>query len=475
MPTATGAQLGVASTVTTPSPAASPEFDALLSLRAVTAVFQPVVDLATSEVVGLEALARGPAASSYASPAALFAEARRCGRTAELDWVCRAAAFRAVLDAGLPSSLSVFINTEPESLAAPCPADLVPVVARAESLLRVFVEINDRAIVADPAGLLAAVDRARTLGWGIAVDDVGSSRAPLAMLPVLRADVVKLDLRLLADRNPGDAAAVALATLRHVEQTGASLCVERIETEDDLRWAVALGARYGQGTLLGAPGPIADAYPALRAPVPLVAGSPVDAPGASPLGLLSEAPLRRVDREQFRSLARAMAFGSLAVGAAPVVLSGYATGFLPEVAATFPQGVDALVNVVFAPGIDPEPAPGVRGVRLLPSDPLTAEPFLVVLTEHGVFAVLAHLAGPDAVDVLLTQEPEVVHAVARHLIRRIPPPGGDGVALPPGVADGPDQAGGADEAPARGSAATADPVREPPHDRGGVFGFGRRR
>ncbi len=455
------------------SPAApSPEFEALLSLRAVTAVFQPVVDLVTDEVVGLEALARGPAASSYASPTELFAEARRCGRTAELDWVCRAAAFAAVLDAGLPSSISVFVNSEPETLATPCPADLVPVVSRAESLLRVFVEINDRAIVADPAGLLAAVDRARTLGWGIAVDDVGSSRAPLAMLPVLRADVVKLDLGLLAERGSADAAAVVLATLRHVEQTGASLCVERIETEEDLRWAVALGARYGQGTLLGPPGPIAEEYPVLRAPVPLVADSPVDVPGASPLDLLAEAPLRRVDREQFRSLARAMAYGSLAAGAAPVVLAGYAAGYLPEVAATFPQDVDALVHVVFAPRVEAEPAPGVRGVRLPLGDPLTNEPFFVVLTERGVFAVLARFAGgPDAVDVLLTQEPEVVHAVARHLIRRIPPPGGDGVALPPGVARELED-GDADADPA----APAEPVPDgSARERGGVFGFGRRR
>lgn len=157
----------------------------VLSDRAVHMVFQPIVDLASGQVVGLEALARGPADSTMESPGALFGAARAEGRTAELDWVCRAAAFRALMEADVPPSMSLFVNVEPESLSAECPADLAPVVRRAESLLRVFVEVNDRALAADPAGLLAAADRAREMGWGIAVDDVGSSRAPIAMLPVL--------------------------------------------------------------------------------------------------------------------------------------------------------------------------------------------------------------------------------------------------------------------------------------------------
>lgn len=76
---------------------ASREFAALLDGHDVHMVFQPVVDLHSGEIVGLEALARGPQSSPFASPPALFAAARGCGRVAELDWVCRAAAFQAFL------------------------------------------------------------------------------------------------------------------------------------------------------------------------------------------------------------------------------------------------------------------------------------------------------------------------------------------------------------------------------------------
>jgi EAL domain-containing protein (putative c-di-GMP-specific phosphodiesterase class I) len=211
------------------------EFNNLLDTRNVYVVFQPLVDLVSGEVVALEALARGPESSALASPLALFAAAREVGRVGELDWVCRTAAFRTFQEAHLPPAISLFINTEPESLAEPCPADLLHFVTRAESALRVFVEVNDRALAADPAGVLAAVDRARDFGWGIAIDDVGVSRAPVAMLPIIRPDVVKLDLRLLNRSDAIDAAAIITSVLRHVETSGAVLLVEGIETKEDAR------------------------------------------------------------------------------------------------------------------------------------------------------------------------------------------------------------------------------------------------
>jgi EAL domain-containing protein (putative c-di-GMP-specific phosphodiesterase class I) len=285
------------------------EFAALLERRDVHVVFQPVLDLRSGEIVALEALARGPQSSPFATPRALFDAARRSGRVAELDWVCRAAAYQAFLAAGIPSSMSLFVNIEPESLADECPPDLVHLVARAESVLRVFVEVNDRALTADPAGVLAAVDRARQTGWGIVLDDVGASRARLAMLPILHADLVKLDLRLLNEATPEDSSAVITSVLRHVEKTGASLLVEGIENETDARWARTLGASYGQGIYLGAPGPLDDQYPAPRVPVRLIKVAWADPRFGSPFELVADRAHERMDGDRLCQLARTVGGG----------------------------------------------------------------------------------------------------------------------------------------------------------------------
>lgn len=134
--------------------------DVIVDQRDVSMVFLPVIDLRSGQVVGLEALARGPAGTALERPTALFAAAAERGRAAELDWVCRAAAFTAVLATDIPPSLALFVNSRPETLGVECPADLTPVIARAEALLRVVVEITERDLAIDPQGLLTAVDRA---------------------------------------------------------------------------------------------------------------------------------------------------------------------------------------------------------------------------------------------------------------------------------------------------------------------------
>src|SRR5690554_7156505 len=81
------------------------EFHKLVDKRMIGVVFQPIVDLDSGEPAGFEALARGPVDSKLSSPKVLFDLAYRAGRVAELDWVCRAAAFRGAIAAELPLSL----------------------------------------------------------------------------------------------------------------------------------------------------------------------------------------------------------------------------------------------------------------------------------------------------------------------------------------------------------------------------------
>ena len=148
------------------------KFNEILDERRVRALFQPVVDFANGQVVGYEALARGPVASPYESPLALFAAAERTGRISELDWLCRAAAFEAALADGasqLAGAVPLFLNCEPTAFGSPCPPDLQPIVDTARRTLHVVMEVTERDIARDPAGLLSAVAQARDGLWGVAL------------------------------------------------------------------------------------------------------------------------------------------------------------------------------------------------------------------------------------------------------------------------------------------------------------------
>jgi EAL domain-containing protein (putative c-di-GMP-specific phosphodiesterase class I) len=407
------------------------EFDDVLGLRAVHTVFQPIIALQSGEVVGLEALARGPVGSVLESPRELFAAARRRGKMGELDWVCRAAAYRAVAGAGLPPSISLFVNAEPESLALACPADLTDAISRAEAVLRVFVEVNDRALAEDPAGLVRAVDRARTSGWGVALDDVGASPASLAVLPLVDADVVKLDLRLLQRRSPGEAAAITFNVLRLLESTGVALLVEGIESADDVAWAQALGARYGQGYFLGAPAPLAEEYAMPRRAVPLRKAEK-DRHVCSPWAHLESAGSHTMSGAAFDRLAQMAYRSALRPGAEPVILGGLGRRRpgVPLDTSHFPvPTVRPLLWVLFGDGSDEADQPGLHRVALERGDPTALESFVIVLREHDAVAAVARPApfssatgatGGDMVEVVVTQDPALIHPLARHLVRRIP-------------------------------------------------------
>jgi EAL domain-containing protein (putative c-di-GMP-specific phosphodiesterase class I) len=149
--------------------AANSQADALvadiIARRDVRTVFQPLVHVASLEVVGFEALTRGPEGSPLESPVDLISAATRAGRLEELDWVCAATAARTALAARLHPSLTFFLNLEPSTLDSACPADLVPGVVRAREDLRVVVEMGERSLLEDPAGLLGSVASVRDDGW----------------------------------------------------------------------------------------------------------------------------------------------------------------------------------------------------------------------------------------------------------------------------------------------------------------------
>ena len=75
-------------------------------------------------------------------------------------------------------------------------------------------------------------------------------------MPVLYPDVIKLDLRLLRDRDPEDVARIVTAVGAEAEKRLATVLAEGIDSEEQLATARAAGATLGQGYLLGEPAPL---------------------------------------------------------------------------------------------------------------------------------------------------------------------------------------------------------------------------
>lgn len=89
------------------------------------------------------------------------------------------------------------------------------------------------------------MDRLRAAGFGIALDDVGADERSLALLPLLRPDIVKLDITLIHAHPSRMSGEVMNGVCAYAEQTGAGIVAEGIEDERHLLSAESLGATSG--------------------------------------------------------------------------------------------------------------------------------------------------------------------------------------------------------------------------------------
>jgi diguanylate cyclase (GGDEF)-like protein/PAS domain S-box-containing protein len=401
----------------------------VLARSAVSSVFQPIVDLDTGAVVAYEALARGPV-GPLERPDALFAAARSAGRLAELDDLCRRAAFTGAVEQGLLAPLTLFVNVEPEVLDTAPLDDLLAIAEAAPGELRVVLEITERALATRPADLLRTVERVRAVGWSVALDDVGAETLSLAFMPLLRPDVVKLDLRLVQDR-PGPAVAEIMNAVNdHAERTGALVLAEGIETQAHLLMARALGARLGQGWMFGRPaaGP-ARGYPVAELALP-------QAPRATGLDgspftcLPAGVALRRSPKALLIEVSKQLERQAMRLGETCVVAATFqeARHFTPSTVQRY-RDLVARTGFVCALGEDlpVEPVPGVRGATLSPDDPVRGEWDVTVVSPHFSAALLARDlgdTGPDRermFEYALTYDRDTVVAATNALLARVVP------------------------------------------------------
>jgi PAS domain S-box-containing protein len=222
-------------------------FDTVLATGAFRPVFQPIVDLATGETVGYEALTRF---DSGERPDTCFADAWSVSMGVELELATLESAIMGARD--LPAGRWLDLNVSPRLFDA---ADrLAALVGSADR--PVVVEITEHELIHDYAAVRGA---AAALGSGVrlAVDDAGVGVANFGHIIELRPDFVKLDMSLVRRVNVDLGRQALVVAMRHFARTaGCRLIAEGIETDEEARALRQLGVEFGQGYWYGRPQPV---------------------------------------------------------------------------------------------------------------------------------------------------------------------------------------------------------------------------
>jgi EAL domain-containing protein (putative c-di-GMP-specific phosphodiesterase class I)/CheY-like chemotaxis protein len=215
-------------------------------------VFQPIFDLATGSLVGMEALSRFPFDPNRA-PETWFEEASLVDLRTELEMAAIRTSLGRMDD--LPEGTFLAVNLSPETA---CSAELHRAVEFALSPSRLVLEVTEHARVRDYARLGAAVAVLRDKGVRLAVDDAGSGFASLQHILRLAPDFIKLDMALTRDVDSDLARrALAAALISFASQIGAEIIAEGVETGPELDTLRELGVGFGQGFHLGRPAALA--------------------------------------------------------------------------------------------------------------------------------------------------------------------------------------------------------------------------
>jgi EAL domain-containing protein (putative c-di-GMP-specific phosphodiesterase class I) len=214
-------------------------------------LFQPIVNWSERRVIAYEALVRSRE-PTLPNAQALLSAAERLGCTRDLGRAIR----REVASAArrLPPGVRLFLNLHANDLADEDLFD--PHAPLTEHAQHVTLEITERASLEAVPDIRERIMWLRSLGFAIAVDDLGAGYAGLTSLAQLEPDLVKLDMSLVRgiDTNPTQQILVrSMAAL--CGEMGMGFVVEGVETLAELETVAGLGADQLQGFLFGRPGP----------------------------------------------------------------------------------------------------------------------------------------------------------------------------------------------------------------------------
>lgn len=223
--------------------------------RAVSVVFQPILDLSDGRIVGHEALVRGPAGSWLETPTALFAAAREAGCYESLAIVCIQETLRAFSAGGSRGLL--FLNMSPRLVQRPgfdpprarrfledlrlCPASVV-------------IELTEDFPAIDMRHLRESLLLYRSMGFRVALDDLGEGFSTLRLWSELRPEFVKADKHFVRGIARDAVKRQFLRSMQHIaRRCGSQVIAEGIEVAEDFRAARRLGVAMAQGWFIGRP------------------------------------------------------------------------------------------------------------------------------------------------------------------------------------------------------------------------------
>lgn len=218
-------------------------------------VFQPIVELESLEILGYEALSRGPEDTEFYNPLILFIVAAESGLSFELDRLCRSKSLESVRH--MKTDKKIFVNTltmtihDPEFRGAYLKELLEDLKLKPEN---VVFEVSETLAIDNYELFRSAFQDYSDIGIVHANDDLGTGYSDLERVMELNPGYMKIDISFVRDIHKNRIKQEIVRAMVNLAQgINSTIIAEGVETKEEYEKLKELNVRYGQGFLFAKP------------------------------------------------------------------------------------------------------------------------------------------------------------------------------------------------------------------------------
>jgi diguanylate cyclase (GGDEF)-like protein/PAS domain S-box-containing protein len=222
--------------------------------------YQPIVDLASGEIAGFEALLRWQHPTrGLLLPSEFISVAEETGLIRELGWwnlreACRQiSAWRSI--SPLHRKLAVSVNLSTKQFLQP---NLVEEIKKLVEELRLSpeglkLEITESTVMGDPSAAVEMLQQIKGLGIRLAIDDFGTGYSSLSYLHRFPLDTLKIDRSFISGSADDGGLEIARTILPMAKNLRLDVVAEGVETLEQVALLKKLHCNYGQGFYFSKP------------------------------------------------------------------------------------------------------------------------------------------------------------------------------------------------------------------------------
>jgi EAL domain-containing protein (putative c-di-GMP-specific phosphodiesterase class I) len=222
------------------------------SLPKYSFAFQPIVNVTTGIISSFEALVRGENDESAFHILQQISQENMY----RFDAMLRERAISLAAKLGISCNLN--LNLMPGSLVDSEEAMTTTINAANQHLIgldKIVIEITETEFIKDHRGFVDKINKYRSQGIKLAIDDFGAGYSGLNLLAEFQPDDIKLDVSLVRDIDiRGPSQAIVRGIIRTCQDLGIEIIAEGVENPSEYWWLHNEGIELFQGYLLAKPG-----------------------------------------------------------------------------------------------------------------------------------------------------------------------------------------------------------------------------